>query len=130
MDILINLLSFGLILICLLLGLLVLIQLPKKEAGLGMAFGAGAVDTLLGAGGGSALTKITKWVGGIFLGLCVLLAWMNNRQHNSSEVSKNIRDAAAKAAVAVPAAPTSAPALNLALPQTGAAAATNAPAPK
>lgn len=126
MDILIKLLSFGLVLICLLLGLLVLIQLPKKEAGLGMAFGAGAVDTLLGAGGGSALTKITKWVGGIFLGLCMLLAWMNNKQHNSSEVSRNIREAASKAPIAAPAASTSAPALNLALPP----AATNAPATK
>lgn len=130
MDILINLLSFGLVLICILLGLLVLIQLPKKEAGLGMAFGAGAVDTLLGAGGGSALTKITKWVGGIFLGLCLLLAWMNNKRHNSSGVSNSVRNAAAAAVVPAAQAPTSAPALNLAVPPATTSAATNVTAPK
>jgi len=83
MGILIGLLSFLLVLVCLLLGLLVLIQLPKKEAGMGMAFGSGAVDTLLGAGAGSALTSITKWTGGIFLGLCILLAWLGNIKNTS-----------------------------------------------
>ncbi len=44
----------------LLLILLVLIQLPKKEAGAGLAFGGAATDALFGAGSGNALTKITK----------------------------------------------------------------------
>ena len=82
MGILIGLLSFILVLVCLLLGLLVLIQLPKKEAGMGMAFGSGAVDTLLGAGAGSALTTITKWTGGVFLGLCIRLAWLGSMKNS------------------------------------------------
>ena len=93
MGILIGLLSFLLVVVCLLLGLLVLIQLPKKEAGMGMAFGSGAVDTLLGAGAGSALTSLTKWMGGIFLGLCILLAWLGNMKNGSSSAAKAVRDA-------------------------------------
>jgi preprotein translocase subunit SecG len=54
--------------------LLILIQLPKKEAGLGTAFGSGATDALFGAGSGTALTKITKYSAGIFLGLSMTLS--------------------------------------------------------
>src|SRR5262245_15089058 len=69
---------------CLLLGLLILIQLPKKEAGLGMAFGGGAADALFGAGSGNTLTKLTKWCAGIFLALVLALSVMNTRAHKSS----------------------------------------------
>lgn len=58
---------------CAFLILLVLVQLPKKDAGAGMAFGAGTADALFGAGSGNALTKITKWSAGVFIGLCLLL---------------------------------------------------------
>jgi preprotein translocase subunit SecG len=59
---------------CLLLVLVVLSQLPKKEAGAGMAFGAGATDALFGAGSGNVLTKITKYLAGIFFGLAIIMA--------------------------------------------------------
>ena len=59
---------------CVLLVLLVLLQLPKKEAGAGMAFGGAATDALFGAGSGNVLTKITKYVAGIFFGLALLMA--------------------------------------------------------
>lgn len=78
MSLAINLLTFLLVLLCLLLGLLILIQLPKKEAGLGQAFGGATTEALFGAGSGNALTKLTKYSAGGFLGLCVLLAWMNS----------------------------------------------------
>src|SRR5258705_12332698 len=55
--------------------LLVLVQLPKKEAGLGQAFGSGATDALFGPGSGNMLTKLTKWTAAIFFGL-VLLIWI------------------------------------------------------
>ena len=52
---------------CVILVLLVLIQLPKKEAGGGLAFGAGGADALFGAGSGTMLTKITKYAAtGVF----------------------------------------------------------------
>jgi len=56
-----GLLTVILVLDCVFLILLVLIQLPKKDAGAGLAFGGGATDALFGAGSGNALTKITKY---------------------------------------------------------------------
>ena len=74
MSLLIGLLSFVLFLVCLLLGLLVLIQLPKKEAGMGQAFGGAATDALFGAGSGNALTQMTKYAAGAFLVLCLVIS--------------------------------------------------------
>ena len=54
--------------------LLVLMQLPKKEAGAGLAFGGGATDALFGAGSGNVLTKITKYAAVIFFALALLLS--------------------------------------------------------
>src|SRR3954447_26518077 len=67
-----------LILDCLFLTLLILVQLPKKEAGMGQAFGGAATDALFGAGSGNALTKMTKWAAGIFFGFAVLLTVLSN----------------------------------------------------
>lgn len=61
MIFLIGLLTVVLVLNCLLLILLVLIQLPKKDAGAGLAFGGAATDALFGAGSGNVLTKTTKY---------------------------------------------------------------------
>jgi preprotein translocase subunit SecG len=58
----------------LVLVLLILLQLPKKEAGAGMAFGGSATDALFGAGSGNAMTTITKYSAGIFFGAALLLA--------------------------------------------------------
>src|SRR5688500_10609932 len=84
MSLLIGFLTFILVVNCLFLMLLVLVQLPKKEAGAGLAFGAGAVDTLIGAGSGNALTKMTKYSAGIFLGLAVVIAILNTQRHQGS----------------------------------------------
>src|SRR5580658_6049426 len=60
---------------CVLLVFLVLLQLPKKEAGMGgMAFGGAATDALFGAGSGNVLTKITKYVAGVYFGVAILMA--------------------------------------------------------
>ena len=67
-------LSAILFLDCIVLILLVLLQLPKKEAGAGMAFGGAATDALFGAGSGNALTTITKYSAGIFFGVALLMA--------------------------------------------------------
>ncbi len=61
---------------CVFLVFLILLQLPKKEAGAGMAFGGAATDALFGAGSGNVLTKITKYAAGIFFGLALLMAIM------------------------------------------------------
>jgi preprotein translocase subunit SecG len=83
MSILIWLFTFLLILDCLVLMLLVLIQLPKKEAGMGQAFGGGATDALFGAGSGTALTKMTKYTAGIFFVLTLLISMMFGHQNRS-----------------------------------------------
>ncbi|MBM3845658.1 MAG: preprotein translocase subunit SecG [Verrucomicrobia bacterium] len=74
LNFLIVLLTTFLIIDCLILILLVLIQLPKKEAGAALAFGSGATDALFGAGSGNALTKMTKYVAGMFFALVVVLS--------------------------------------------------------
>ncbi len=84
MGFLIGLLTFIMVLDCLLLILLVLIQLPKKEAGAGLAFGGSATDALFGAGSGTVLTKITKYAAGTFFALAVVLSVMNSHYHTSA----------------------------------------------
>ncbi len=72
---------------CLLLVLLVLLQLPKKEAGAGMAFGGAATDALFGAGSGNVLTKITKYVAGAFFCLAIIMAVMASHKPQSGAAS-------------------------------------------
>ena len=68
---------------CVILVFLVLLQLPKKEAGAGMAFGGAATDALFGAGSGNVLTKVTKYAAGIFFGLALIMAIMASHQSKS-----------------------------------------------
>jgi len=95
-----------LVLDCLFLILLVLVQLPKKEAGMGQAFGGAATDALFGAGSGNVLTKATKWGAGIFFALAITLTLMGNFQNKSgggSDLQKRMN--ALKPADTAPAAP-------------------------
>ena len=80
---LIGLLTVALVLDCVVLILLVLVQLPKKEAGAGMAFGGGATDALFGAGSGNVLTKVTKYVTIAFFVMVLLLAILNGQKMKS-----------------------------------------------
>jgi preprotein translocase subunit SecG len=122
-----------LVLDCLLLILLILIQLPKKEAGAGMAFGGGATEALFGAGSGNALTKITKYVAGIFfvLSLGITLLWKLNLPSTSvleEELRKKSKSVPASLPMpaAVPGVGTNAGGTNAAAP-TLPAVATNSP---
>jgi preprotein translocase subunit SecG len=81
MGFLIGLLTVVMVLDCLVLILLVLIQLPKKEAGMGLAFGGAATDALFGAGSGNVLTKITKYAATLFFVLSVVLSMMQGYYH-------------------------------------------------
>ena len=118
MSILIWLFTFLLILDCLVLILLVLIQLPKKEAGAGVAFGAGTTDALFGAGSGNVLTKVTKYSAGVFLGLALLLSVLNINYSSSKRTPEGLgkelkkleekQQRTAPSASAVPAAATTA----------------------
>lgn len=78
-----GLLTAVLVLDSLFLILLILVQLPKKEAGVGQAFGGGATDALFGAGTGNALTKMTKYAAAIFLALSLVLYVMGSQARKS-----------------------------------------------
>jgi preprotein translocase subunit SecG len=81
----IGILTVVLVIDCLLLILLVLVQLPKKEAGMGQAFGGAATDALFGAGSGNALTKMTKYATVVFLLLTMFLSILNAQQSKASK---------------------------------------------
>jgi len=76
----IGLFTVVLVIDCLFLILLVLVQLPKKEAGIGQAFGGSTTDALFGAGSGNALTKMTKYATAIFFVLTLTIYIMYNHQ--------------------------------------------------
>jgi len=81
MNFIVGLLTFVTVCNALLLILLVLVQLPKKDAGAGMAFGAGTADALFGAGSGNALTKITKNATLTFILLCLFIGYLHDKVH-------------------------------------------------
>lgn len=137
MTILIGLLTVVLILDCLFLVLLVLVQLPKKEAGAGLAFGGGTSDAIFGAGSGNALTKITKYAAGGFLGLTLIISVLTGmNRHRASDIDQKLQEASKGAATApaavtpsaVPTAPLTAP-VTAPAPTEPAAAPAATPAP-
>jgi preprotein translocase subunit SecG len=137
----IGLLTVVLVLDCLFLLLLILIQLPKKEAGLGQAFGSGTTDALFGAGSGTALTKMTKYAAVIFFVLTFLLAILNAQQSKAlrgGRLRQVVEEANKKAAATQASAPTTPASSNaplkattppLVLTNIPLVEATNAPAP-
>ncbi len=140
LNFIIGLFTFALVLDCIALTLLVLIQLPKKESGMGLAFGAGTADALFGAGSGNVLTKATKYAAAILLILAVILSIMQSRVARQNKEIKDIDKAyqtggalpmsgnTAPAPVAPAAGPKTAP-TTPAAPVTPAPAAPVAPAP-
>ncbi len=128
MNLLIAFLTFVMVVNCLLLILLVLIQLPKKEAGAGLAFGASTTDALLGAGSGNTLTTLTKYLAASFMGLVLVLSVLNSRRHQSAVLS--VKEQLAKQPAASAVAPVVTPVVSGASQplQPAAAGATAAPA--
>jgi protein translocase SecG subunit len=108
MSLLIGFLTFVLVVNCLFLMLLILIQLPKKEAGAGIAFGGAATDALFGAGSGNALTKLTKYTASLFVVLSVVLSVLNlqQKQAGSNLLERELKKQSSGApSTALPAAP-------------------------
>lgn len=97
MSLIIGVLTALLVLTCLFLGLLVLIQLPKKEAGIGTAFGGGMTDSILGAGSGNVLTAATRYAAATFLVLALGLSILKTREANAgkSKFEQELKKAAA-----------------------------------
>src|SRR5262249_50534414 len=139
MGFIIGLLTAFMVLDCVLLVFLVLIQLPKKEAGAGLAFGGSATDALFGAGSGNVLTKITKYAAAIFFMMAVLLSVLQSRLHTGRVSGFKKRREQTRAPRVLPptraspptnpAAPGAAPLTSPNMLSTPAAEATNPPAP-
>lgn len=90
---LIILLSVAMVIDCVILVFLVLMQLPKKEAGAGLAFGGAATDALFGAGSGNFLTKATKYTAAVFFALAIILSVLqSHRAHQpGSDFMERVR---------------------------------------
>jgi len=104
MGFIIGVLTVILALDSLFLILLILVQLPKKEAGIGTAFGGAATDALFGAGKGNALTNLTKYCAGIFLALSLFLSIATaSRAPGNSAVKSALKDQVTAGTNAAPA---------------------------
>jgi len=77
MEVLYTVLSILLVIDSILLVILILMQ-KTKGAEIGAVFGSGAAAAVLGAGASNILTKITYWLGGIFLALVLALSLINH----------------------------------------------------
>ena len=93
MPVVINILLAIHVMVSLLIVLIVLMQRPKNE-GLGAAFGGGMTDNLFGAQTTNVLQTITRWLGGIFFALTLLLSVLYvKKSANPSGVSKVLSQA-------------------------------------
>ena len=117
MAFIIGLLTFVMVLDCVILILLVLIQLPKKEAGAGLAFGGSATDALFGAGSGTVLTKITKYAATGFFVLALVLSILQSNYHRRAgqALAKSL-EGKTPAGMVLPPTPTTAPSSNATTP--------------
>ena len=105
MVLFIGFLTVCMILVCLFMVLLVLMQLPKKDAGAGLAFGGAATDALFGAGSGNFLTKATKYSAVAFFCLAILLSVLQShyRHRSGSEFRRELEQQQNQPAAAAPA---------------------------
>ena len=61
-----------------------------KGAEIGAVFGSGAAAAVLGAGAANFLTKLTYWLGGIFLALVFTLSYIHHKMVTTNTVIQTI----------------------------------------
>jgi preprotein translocase subunit SecG len=88
-EFLFGVLSVVLIIVSILLIILVLMQ-KTKGAEIGAVFGSGAAKAVLGASAATILTKITYWLGAIFLTLVLILSYLSVHIAKSKSVIESI----------------------------------------
>lgn len=104
MNILIAIFSFILILLCLFTVLVVMVQKPKGDGGMGAALGGGSMEAALGAETSSLLTRVTIYV---VIGFFVLtfMLYLGNisvtkavvEENNETLLSEIVQETAAEA---------------------------------
>jgi preprotein translocase subunit SecG len=115
------------IVVCLLLVLVVLMQLPRSE-GLGAAFGSGVTENIFGAQTTHVLAKFTVWLGVAFFAITLLLAIAySHRATGRSAVQQELLDSALPSASPTPAASPSPAASPAATPSPATSPAATAP---
>lgn len=103
MSLLISFLLTVHVIVCLLLVLAVLMQLPRSE-GLGAAFGGSVTQDIFGAQTTSVLARFTVWLGIAFFVLTLILAVAYARKDaGDTAVQRQLKAAAAAPAVTAPA---------------------------
>jgi preprotein translocase subunit SecG len=97
------------LIVSVLLILLTLMQRPKNE-GLGAAFGGGMTENLFGADTSNVLSTATRWLGGAFFALTLVLSMLYARNVTTkSDIERELINKPKPVASATPAAsPTSA----------------------
>lgn len=101
LSISINVLLVVFVIVCLLMGLLVLMQRPKQE-GLGAAFGGGVTDQVFGARTTNVLQKGTVYLASLFFLLSLVLAILIGKQNQNKPIIDK-KDTAAEVSQPAPA---------------------------
>ncbi len=84
-GIIIGLLKVITVIVALLIVFVVLLQRPKNE-GLGAAFGGDTASNIFGAQTSNVLATLTRWLGGIFLTMCLTISILG--KYDKDRVSK------------------------------------------
>src|SRR4249920_825436 len=85
------------VIVCLLLVLVVLMQLPRSE-GLGAAFGGAVTENIFGAQTTHVLAKFTVWLGVAFFAITLLLAIAySQRERGRTPLQRELLNPAAPA---------------------------------
>jgi len=91
MELLFTILAIILVVDAILLIIVVLMQ-KTKGAEIGAIFGSGAAAAVLGAGASNILTKITYWLGGIFLFLVFAMSYIHHKSVKTSSILHDIQE--------------------------------------
>jgi preprotein translocase subunit SecG len=104
LDIIINLLTFVLILISLFLILVILMQRASSNAGMGSAFGGGVAESAFGTETTNVLVKATKWSAMAFflIALTLFLLYMNRVGNAEKAVTDELPDIAVTQEESIP----------------------------
>jgi preprotein translocase subunit SecG len=90
------------VVVCLLLVLVVLMQLPRSE-GLGAAFGSAVTENIFGAQTTHVLAKFTVWLGVAFFAITLLLAISySHRETGRTRIQQELLDSTAPIASPTP----------------------------
>ncbi len=91
MELIYYTLSVILVIVSVLLVIVILMQ-KTKGAEIGAVFGSGAAAAVLGAGAANFLTKLTYWLGGIFLALVFALSFIHHKMVTTITVIQTISE--------------------------------------